>query len=90
MCLMLDQFLWGIRHVSVTFLVHVGYQYTGTLANSEDPDKMQLKTAFRQGLHCAVLRDRNSSFFFFFINWTCNLFKYQMDNSILIVSICMG
>ena len=27
---------------------------TGTLANSEDPDKMLLKPAFHQGLHCLI------------------------------------
>ena len=26
----------------------------GTLANSEDPDEMQLNAAFHQGLHCLV------------------------------------
>ena len=26
----------------------------GTLANSEDPDEMQHKAAFHQGLHCLL------------------------------------
>ena len=26
----------------------------GTLANSEDPDEMQHKAAFNQGLHCLL------------------------------------
>ena len=40
----------------------------GTLANSEDPDKMQHNAAFHQGLHCLLriirlkqtLSDRNT------------------------------
>ena len=31
---------------------HPGFQKTGTLANSEDPDEMLQKAAFHRGLHC--------------------------------------
>ena len=30
---------------------HSGYQYTGTLANSDDPDEMLHKVEFHQGVH---------------------------------------
>ena len=31
-----------------------GYQQTGTLANSEDPEEMVHSVAFHQGLHCLL------------------------------------
>ena len=30
----------------------------GTLANSEDPDEMQLNAAFQQGLHCLLIQNQ--------------------------------
>ena len=32
----------------------IGYWYSDTLANSEDPDEMPLKVAFYHGLHCLL------------------------------------
>ena len=60
--------------------------------NSEDPDEMQHNAAFHQDLHCLLRlkqpsgtdkhHDLETS--------TGDPLKYKMDNSILIVSICMG
>ena len=33
---------------------HFGYRITGTLANSDDPDKMLQKAAFCQDMHCLL------------------------------------
>ena len=45
-----------------------GYQYTDTLANSEDSDEMSPKAAFHQGPHCLLrkkqtFRDINVTFY---------------------------
>ena len=37
--------------ISCLNLFHSGYQLTGTLANSEDPDEMPHQVAFHPGLH---------------------------------------
>ena len=34
--------------------LYTGNPYTGTLANSEDPDEMQHNAAFHQDLHCLL------------------------------------
>ena len=34
--------------------MYTGNPYTGTLANSEDPDEMHHNAAFHQGLHCLL------------------------------------
>ena len=37
---------------SVFYPFHSGYQLTGTLVKSEDPDEMPHNAIFHQGLHC--------------------------------------
>ena len=71
---------------------HSGYLQSGTLANSEDQDEMTHNAAFHQGLHCL---QRSKQIFMTETHHnleisTCDPLKYKMDNSILIVSICMG
>ena len=64
----------------------------GTLANSEDPDEMQHNAAFHQCLHC-LLRYIQSSWIEVYNCLeiiTCVTLKCIIDNSILIVPICMG
>ena len=70
----------------------MGNPKTGTLVNSEDPDEMQHKAAFHQGLHCSLRRKQPSGTEMHHVVEisTCDPLKYKMDNSILIVSICMG
>ena len=63
-----------------------------TLANSEDPDKMQHYAAFYLGLHC-LLRSKQSSgtkIQHNLENSTCDPLKYTMGSPILILSKCMG
>ena len=63
--------------------------FTGTLANSEDPDEMQHNAAFHQDLHC-LLRSKQSLGTEIHYNSHGPL-KYTMGSSpILIVSICMA
>ena len=64
---------------------HSWYQWTGTLANSEDLDEMPHKATFHEGLHCllkikTIFRDRNTLFYGFFDS---NPSKYKMKNSIM-------
>ena len=40
--------------------LYTGESYIGTLANSADPDKMQHKAVFHQGLHCLLMFRRSS------------------------------
>ena len=61
----------------------------GTLANSEDPDEMQLNAAFHQGLHC-LLRLKQPSVIEIHHNldWkksTCDPLKCKMDHPILLL-----
>ena len=49
----------------------------GTLANSEDPDKMPHNGAFHQGLHCLLGQERNI-IFLEIIN--CDPSVYTMDH----------
>ena len=63
-----------------------------TLANSEDPDEMQLNAAYHLGLHC-LLRLKQSSGTEIHHNWetpTCDPLKCIMDNLIHIAFICLG
>ena len=60
----------------------------GTLANSEDADKMQHNAAFHQGLHC-LLRLKQPSGTEISETYTCDPLKYKMGNPILIVSMCL-
>ena len=66
----------------------------GTLANSEDPDKMQHNAALHQGLHCLLRLKQASGTDAIIIHYleksTFDPLKYTMSNPILIVSICMG
>ena len=63
----------------------------GTLANSKDPDEMQHKAAFHQGLRCLLrLKQPSTKKMHHFIKiLTCDTLNYKMDHSILIVSICI-
>ena len=59
----------------------------GTLANSEDPDKMPHDAAFHQGLLCLprkklIFRERNTIFWEIII---CDPSIYTMDHPIFIV-----
>ena len=64
----------------------------GTLANSEDPDKIQHHAVFHQGLHCLLelKQPPGTEICHNLETSTCDPFKYKMGNPILIVSICMG
>ena len=64
----------------------------GALANSEDPDEMQHKAAFHQGLHCLLILKQPSGTEIHnnLENSTQDPLKYTMDSLILVVSICMG
>ena len=69
------------------------YWYKGTLTNSEDTDEMPHKAPFHQGLHCLLrLKQSSGTDIHHFIEiLTGNPLKYILiDNSILIVSQCMG
>ena len=56
----------------------------GYFGKQQNPDEMQHKAAFHQGLHC-LLRLKQSSG----TEIHCDLLKYTMGNLILIVSKCM-
>ena len=62
----------------------------GTLANNEDPDKIQYNAAFYQGLHCLprskrpLGAEKHQNF------GTCDQVKCKMDSPILLISICTG
>ena len=58
----------------------------GTLANSEDPDKMQHNAAFHQSLHSLKIKRLKQPNF---ENSSCDPLKYIVGNDIQIVSICM-
>ena len=45
----------GALHIGVMYPFHSGYLQTGTLANSEDPDKIPHNAAFHQGLHWLLI-----------------------------------
>ena len=65
----------------------------GTLANSEDPDEMQHKAIFHQGLHCLLYINSSGTEIYihnFKEMFTCKPLKYKMAKSIIIASICMG
>ena len=55
--------------------LHSGYRLTGTLENSKNPGEMLHKALFAKN---AIFRDRFTSFY-----------RNLMDNSLLIVPICM-
>ena len=61
----------------------------GTLANSEDPDEMQLNAVFHQRLHCFLRLKQLSvtEIHHYLENSTCNPLNYTMGSPILIVSI---
>ena len=70
---------------------HSANQETGALANSEDPDEMLHKAAFHQGLH-GLQQQKHSlgtKIHHSAEILTGNPFKYYMNSSIHIVSICM-
>ena len=76
---------------TVTDPFHSVYQGTVTLANSEDPDELLHYAAFHLGRHC-LLRQKQSSgteINHFIKILTANPLKYKMDDSILIIPICM-
>ena len=62
-----------------------------TLEYSEDPDEMQHKAAFHQGLHCLLKSKQFSGtkMHHFIESLTCDPLKYKMDNSIyIVINIC--
>ena len=64
----------------------------GTLANSEEPDKMQHDAAFHQDLQC-LLRLKRLSGTEIHHNLETSSFdplKYKIGNPILILSQCVG
>ena len=64
----------------------------GTLANSTDPDEMQHKAAFHQGLHClhGLKQPPGMIIHQYLEHSTLDLLKYIMESSILIALMCMG
>ena len=62
----------------------------GTLANSEDPDKMQHNAAFHQGLHCLLRLKQPSGIEIhqYLVNSTCDPLKHTMGSPIHVVSLC--
>ena len=64
----------------------------GILANCEYPDEMQHNAAFHQDLHCLLrLKQPSGTEIHHGVETsTCDPLKYKMDNSILIMLICMG
>ena len=64
----------------------------GTLANSENPDKMQHNAAFHQSLHCCLSLKQPSvaEIHHHLENSTCDPLNYTMGSPIFIVSICMA
>ena len=56
----------------------------GTLANSEDPDKMQHYATFHQALHCLLILKQPSGaeIHHDLENSTCDPLKYRMDKPI--------
>ena len=64
----------------------------GTLANSEDPDEMQQKAAFHQGMHCLLRLKQpfGTEIHHHSETSTCDPLKCTMGSPMLIVSICMG
>ena len=63
----------------------------GASANSEDPDEVPYEAVFHPGLLCLLEYKRSSGteVHNFIEIWTSNPLCYGMDNSILVVSMCM-
>ena len=80
----------GLNGLSL-FILDTGKQVHWQIVKTQM--KCHIKQHKHQGLHCSlfkiktIIRDRNTSFYH--KKMTSNPLKYKMDNSILIVSICM-
>ena len=71
--------------------LYTGNPKAGTLANSEDPDEMQLNAAFHRCLRCLLrLKQPLGTGKIDLENSTCDPLQYMMGSPILIASICMG
>ena len=70
--------------LSIYIPLYTGNPYTGTLANSEDTDEMQLNAAFHQGLHCLLsLKQPSGTEIYHNIETaTCDPINCKMGNSI--------
>ena len=71
--------------------LHTGNLLTGTLAKSEDPDEMQQKAAFHQGMHCLLRLKQHlgTEIHNYCENSSSDTLKYTMGSPILIALICM-
>ena len=64
---------WYFLHKLLFNPLHSGNPYTGTFANSDDPDEMQQNAALHQGLQCKGKKYlQTKEYTFFFLNYNLN------------------